>query len=166
MIVVIPAAHYIPYKRTNLQMFVPQSGKTLFNQSTLLWIIPVSFAEWCQCFETQETENKQGAPGKENTLHLHRFVSASALGPRLACSNRPLTPTDQTTKQHPGQIHATRYLMCMTMRTLLITTNAKEKHVLCIVFYIQYVLYSSYFTCKNFYYIYSVTVTNLNPVQL
>lgn len=48
-------------------MFVPQAGKTAFNQSTLILITRVSFAVWCPRFETEETKNKHGAPGKENT---------------------------------------------------------------------------------------------------
>lgn len=56
-----------PYKRTKLQMFVPQAGKTAFNHSTLILIIRVSFAVWCPRFETEETQNKHAAPGKENT---------------------------------------------------------------------------------------------------
>lgn len=52
-------------------MFVPQAGKTALNQSTFILIIPVSFAVWCPCFETEETKNKHAAPGKEN---MHQFT--------------------------------------------------------------------------------------------
>lgn len=48
-------------------MFVPQAGKTVFNQSTFILIIRVSFGVWCPRFETEETENKHPASGKENT---------------------------------------------------------------------------------------------------
>ncbi len=48
-------------------MFVPQAGKTAFNQSTLVLIIRVSFAVLCPHFETKITKNKHAAPGKENT---------------------------------------------------------------------------------------------------
>lgn len=40
-------------------MFVPQAGKTVFNQSTFILITRVSFGVWCPRFETEEAENKQ-----------------------------------------------------------------------------------------------------------
>lgn len=78
----------ISIKGQNLQMFVPQAGKTVFNQSTLILIVRVSFAVWCPRFETQETQNKHAAPGKENTdgftpLCLSVFLSGFVPRPLL-----------------------------------------------------------------------------------
>lgn len=63
-------------------MFVPQAGKTAFNQSTFILIIPVSFAVWCPCFETEETKNKQAAPGKENMHQFTPLCLSVLVGPR------------------------------------------------------------------------------------
>lgn len=73
-------------------MFVPQVGKTLFNQGTLILIIHVSFAIWCPHFETEETENKHGGPGKENMdkftlLYLSVWVCFLPAGTHRAASS-------------------------------------------------------------------------------
>lgn len=57
----------LQYKRIKLQVFVPQAGKTVFNQSTFILIIRGSFGVRCPHFETEETENKHGPPSKKNT---------------------------------------------------------------------------------------------------
>ena len=74
-------------------MFVPQAGKTAFNQSTLILIIRVSFAVWCPRFETEETKNKHVAPGKENMDEFTRFVFLSPTFPSCRNTHIPRTHT-------------------------------------------------------------------------
>lgn len=78
-------------------MSVPQAGKTVFNQSTFILIIRASFGVRCPHFETEETENKHGPPGKENTdesapLCLSVWVCPTFFFPPL-CANTPLAHT-------------------------------------------------------------------------
>lgn len=80
-------------------MFVPQAGKTPFNQSTSILIIRVFFAVLCPHFETEETENKHAAPGKENT---HEFgplcLSVFNIGPTFFV---PTPPPCRNPLTHP-----------------------------------------------------------------
>lgn len=80
-------------------MFVPQAGKTPFNQSTLILIIRVFFAVLCPHFETEETKNKHAAPGKENT---HEFgplcLSVFNIGPTFFV---PTPPPCRNPLAHP-----------------------------------------------------------------
>lgn len=63
----------LQYNRIKLQVFVPQAGKTAFNQRAFILIIGVSSAARCPRFETQETEHKHQPPGEKtgrNSLPL------------------------------------------------------------------------------------------------
>lgn len=82
-------------------MFVPQAGKTVFNQSTLILIIRVSLAVWCPHFETEETKNKHSASGKENT---DKFTPLCLFA--CDCSlSRPLQPTHLCQQKHTTHPH-------------------------------------------------------------
>lgn len=70
-------------------MFVPQAGKTAFNQSTFILIIRVSFAVWCPRFETEETKNKHAAPGKENTHKFTPLCLSVLVGPTFSPLQKP-----------------------------------------------------------------------------
>lgn len=72
-------------------MFVPQAGKTAFNQSTFILIIRVSFAVWCPRFETEETKNKHAAPGKENTHEFTPLCLSVLVGPTFSPLQKPTT---------------------------------------------------------------------------
>lgn len=57
-------------------MFVAHAGETSFNQGTFISVIHISDAVWCPRFETEESEDKHGNPGKENTLFVGgRFLT-------------------------------------------------------------------------------------------
>lgn len=79
-------------------MFVPQAGKTAFNQSTFILITRVSFAVWCPCFETEETKNKHATPGKENTDEFTHALSVWVCLPLQKQTTHPHTLT------HPDQV--------------------------------------------------------------
>ncbi len=78
-------------------MFVPQAGKTAFNQSTLILITRVSFAVWCPRFETEETKNKHTISGKDNTNKFTPLLSVclglSHFVPLKKYTTYPHTPT-------------------------------------------------------------------------
>lgn len=117
-----------PYKRTKLQMFVPQAGKSVqsrhfnFNHSCFL----CSF--WCPRFETEVTENKHGAPGKENT---DKFTPALSFCLGLSHVVPPTPPPSRTLAEMRAHTHtghaqgrkSTLHNMCFRRFARSCTTN-------------------------------------------
>lgn len=87
-------------------MFVPQAGKTVFNQSTLILIIRVSFAVWRPRFETEETKNKHAAPGKENTHEFAPLCLSVSVGPTFVVP----TPTHPRAETHRSLTHPHKHI--------------------------------------------------------
>lgn len=117
-------------------MFVPQAGKTAFNQSTLILIISISFAVLCPRFETEETKNKHTAPGKENTHKFTPLCLAVLVGP-----TPPRPPHAKRSLTHPHSHHQVREEKPAVICTCIYkiyninrSTNKKQIHVhLCIL---------------------------------
>lgn len=96
-----------------------QAGKTAFNQSTLILIILVSFAVWCPRFETEETENKHSAPGKENTDEFTPFcLSVWVCTMFSPCRNTTHSPPPHS-HTLTGQIWGANSLQCRLFTCVL-----------------------------------------------
>ncbi len=67
-------AGLLPRQKLELKWFVPDAGKTLFNQSTLIWTILVSSTVWNTHFETKETEHKHAFQVEKHGTKFSLFV--------------------------------------------------------------------------------------------